>query len=326
MGKPALQSLGAIAAQIVDSIAYPAAPENLYAPIRYTMSAGGKRLRPLLTLASAATMGGDPAAATAAATAIEMFHNSTLLHDDVMDNSDTRRGKPTVHKKWDTNTAILSGDAMILLSYKLLADIDPANLPSALACFTDTAIEICEGQQLDLDFETTDEVSVDQYVEMVRLKTSVMLGAAAKLGAICAGASQAEQQLAYDFGINLGVAFQLQDDYLDTFGDPAIFGKKIGGDIVSRKKTYLAIKARETATGAAREKLRQLAGPERPDNTTLVAETISIYKQLGIDQLTQNEIDRYFGKATATLAQLRAGGRDTTLFEELRTLVMGRKN
>lgn len=230
--------------QTIDSLPLEKEPKGLYSPIRYTLEGGGKRLRPLLLLASVAAFGADPERFSSQAAGIEMFHNFTLLHDDVMDNADVRRGRPTVHRKWDLSTAILSGDAMLTLASQLMME----NLRSeaaveVLRLFNTTAMEIYEGQQYDMDFERRDDVTVAEYMEMIRLKTSVLLGCAAKIGAIVAGASPDDASRLYEYGVKLGLAFQLQDDWLDTFGDPVIFGKAIGGDILNDKKTWLLINA-----------------------------------------------------------------------------------
>jgi len=218
-------------------------PQGLYAPIAYALSSGGKRLRMQLTLAGCRLFGGNEQDALPYAEAIEVFHNFTLLHDDVMDRADVRRGMPTVHVKWNDNTAILSGDQMLIEAYRLLEGVPAQHLPQLLRLFTKTATEICEGQQYDVDFEQRDDVQIADYIEMIRLKTSVLLAAALQGGAIIGGATEAEQKALYDYGIHLGLAFQIQDDLLDCFGDPQTFGKAIGGDISCNKKTYLLLSA-----------------------------------------------------------------------------------
>ncbi|MDE5970687.1 MAG: polyprenyl synthetase family protein, partial [Muribaculaceae bacterium] len=229
--------------QAIADIQYPVNPAGLYQPIKYTLEGGGKRLRPLLLLASCDAVSGDCNAAINQALAIEIFHNFTLLHDDVMDNADIRRGRPTVHRRWNDNTAILSGDAMLTMATQFLAKGAGAKLETILDIFNKTAMEIYEGQQYDVDFESIRSVSVDEYIMMIKLKTSVLLGCACKIGAIMGNAPEQLAEMLYEYGIKLGLAFQLRDDYLDAYGDPLTFGKEIGGDIVNNKKTWLLINA-----------------------------------------------------------------------------------
>jgi geranylgeranyl diphosphate synthase type II len=227
----------------IDRLSYPQNPANLYAPIKYTLSAGGKRLRPTLLLSVVSALGGDVEKALPQALGLEMFHNFTLLHDDVMDNADVRRGRPTVHCKWDENTAILSGDAMLTMATQLVCNCDASHLKQVVELFNRTAMEVYEGQQYDMDFESRTDVTVDEYVEMIKLKTSVLLACACKMGAILANADSETANAFYEYGLKLGLGFQLQDDYLDTYGDPLVFGKQIGGDILNDKKTWLQITA-----------------------------------------------------------------------------------
>ena len=229
-------------------------PRNLYEPIDYILQLGGKRLRPVLTLIAADLFGGDYRKALPAAAAVEVFHNFSLVHDDIMDNASLRRGKATVHQKWNSNIAILSGDAMLISAYCLLENYPPDTFVALAKLFSKTALEVCEGQQWDMDFETQAQVSIPQYLQMIRYKTAVLVGAALQMGAIIAGASIENQRLIYDFGVTIGLAFQLQDDYLDTFGDED-FGKKIGGDILENKKTILYLKALALADEAQRNTL-----------------------------------------------------------------------
>ncbi|MEE1317604.1 MAG: polyprenyl synthetase family protein, partial [Prevotella sp.] len=239
----------------INSLPYDRKPQSLYEPIIYTMSQGGKRIRPVLTLLSYYMFRDDIRQALPCAMGLEMYHNYTLLHDDLMDNADMRRGNMTVHKKWDANTAILSGDSMLVLSYQLMSQCPQEMLQQVIDTFTITALEIGEGQQYDMDFEKRTDVTEEEYIEMIRLKTSVLLACAAKIGAILAGASSEEQNHAYRFGEQLGLAFQLQDDFLDVYGDEKVFGKKIGGDITSNKKTYMLIKTLERAEGIDKQQL-----------------------------------------------------------------------
>jgi len=250
-------------------------PQGLYAPIAYALSSGGKRLRMQLVLAGCRLVGGNEQDALPFAEAIEVFHNFTLLHDDVMDRADVRRGKPTVHVKWNDNTAILSGDQMLIEAYRLLEGVPQQYLPQLLRLFTKTATEICEGQQYDVDFEQRDDVQISDYIEMIRLKTSVLLAAALKGGAIIGGANEAQQEALYNYGIHLGLAFQIQDDLLDCFGDPQTFGKAIGGDISCNKKTYLLLSARDHADMKQRAALERWLAQSEPSE-----EKVDIVKQL----------------------------------------------
>ena len=218
-------------------------PKNLYEPIDYIIQLSGKRIRPILTLMAADILSGNFTKALPAALAVEVFHNFTLVHDDIMDDAPLRRGKKTVHEKWDLNRGILSGDAMLILAYQYFENYPPTVFQKLAILFSKTAIEVCDGQQLDIDFETRKEVTISEYLNMIRLKTSVLVAAALKMGAIVAEASEKNADLLYEYGLNLGLAFQLQDDYLDTFGDPETFGKQVGGDIIENKKTFLYIKA-----------------------------------------------------------------------------------
>lgn len=250
-------------------------PQGLYAPIAYALSSGGKRLRMQLVLAGCRLFGGDEQQALPFAEAIEVFHNFTLLHDDVMDRADVRRGMPTVHVKWNDNTAILSGDQMLIEAYHLLEGVPTEHLPKLLRLFTSTATEICEGQQYDVDFEHRDDVKISDYIEMIRLKTSVLLAAALKGGAIIGGATVEQQQALYDYGIHLGLAFQIQDDLLDCFGDEKTFGKAIGGDISCNKKTYLLLSAMNNANAEQHAELSRRLGQTDPS-----AEKIAAVKEL----------------------------------------------
>ena len=240
----------------IEQLSYSREPKGLYDPIEYVLALGGKRLRPVLMLLAYNLYREDVESIFSQAAGIETYHNFTLLHDDLMDNADMRRGKPVVHKKWNENTAILSGDAMLILSYQFMMNqCPPEHVQEVMEIFGRTALEVCEGQQWDMEFESRNDVTVGEYIEMIRLKTSVLLAAALKIGAVLGGASSADAQKLYDFGIRMGLAFQLQDDYLDVYGNPAVFGKKIGGDILCNKKTYMLITALEQAKGENREEL-----------------------------------------------------------------------
>ena len=270
-------------------------PRGLYAPIAYALSSGGKRLRMQLALTACRLAGGNEQDALPFAEAIEVFHNFTLLHDDVMDRADVRRGKPTVHVKWNDNTAILSGDQMLIEAYHLLEGVPTRYLPQLLQLFTRTATEICEGQQYDVDFEQRQDVQIADYIEMIRLKTSVLLAAALKGGAIIGGATEAQQQALYDFGIHLGLAFQIQDDLLDCFGDPQTFGKAIGGDISCNKKTYLMLTALKNADAGQRAELRGWLA-----HTTPSAQKIDAVKQLFVATGARKEAETAIVEHTQT--------------------------
>lgn len=290
----------------VAAIEYPTEPAGLYAPIAYTLDGGGKRIRPVLLLATCVAMGGDYREAVNQALGIEMYHNFTLLHDDVMDRADMRRGKPTVHRKWDESTAILSGDAMLTMAAQLMARDASDKAGEVLELFHRTAMEVYEGQQYDMDFESRSDVSIDEYMEMIRLKTSVLLGCACKLGAIMAGASEDRCRAMYDFGINLGLAFQLQDDWLDTFGDSAVFGKKIGGDIANAKKTYLLISLLNVLDDGYREALLHLLGSEIDDSEKIAVVT-SLYNEHSIGRKCREAVDEYGRRAIDALDRAGLG-------------------
>lgn len=279
-------------------------PRNLYTPITYSLSLGGKRLRPLMCVAACALFKDDYSPAKNAALALEMFHNFTLLHDDVMDNSMLRRGQPTVHAKWNANTAILSGDQMLIEAYKLISDVDSPAASLILETFSQTATEVCEGQQYDMDFESQDNVSVDQYLEMIRLKTAVLLAASIKIGALIGGANINEINALYDFGINIGLAFQLQDDYLDVYGDEKVFGKPIGGDIIENKKTFLLITALQDAPSALKKELVQWLERTNADRSEKIAAVTNLYNKIGVKEKTGRKIDELLNKAMRMLSAM----------------------
>ncbi len=276
-------------------------PQNLYHPIDYILNLGGKRLRPVLTLMTADAFGGHYKDALKAALGIEVFHNFTLIHDDIMDDAPLRRGQETVHEKWDLNTGILSGDAMLILAYQLFEDYDNAIFKDLVKLFSKTALEVCEGQQYDIDFETRDDVTVSEYLKMIEYKTSVLLAAAMKMGAIIAKASVEDQDKIYEFGRNLGIAFQLQDDYLDAFGDPETFGKQVGGDIIENKKTYLYLKSLEFADGETSKTLQHLFEIQPSDPTDKIATVKIIFESSGAVKATQEAVEDYTNKAFSVL-------------------------
>ncbi len=276
-------------------------PRNLYDPISYILNLGGKRLRPVLVLMSTELFGTDYKKALDAAMAIEVFHNFSLVHDDIMDAAPLRRGKPTVHEKWDVNTGILSGDAMLIASYQFLESYESAVLHQLFQLFNTTAIGVCEGQQLDMDFETRKDVQVAEYLQMIELKTSILIAAALKMGGIIAKTGPKNQDLIYEFGRNLGIAFQLQDDYLDAFGDPETFGKQIGGDIIENKKTYLYLKALENGTKAEQKQLLDLFSVQPRDRGDKIKAVKELFNCTAAVTETSKAIEGYTLKAFAAL-------------------------
>lgn len=280
-------------------------PASLYQPIQYILSLEGKKLRPAIAVMAYNVFKQDIAQAMPVAAAVEIFHNFSLMHDDIMDNAPLRRGLPTVHEKWDTNTAILSGDAMLVSAYVELAKCSPEFTYKLLRVFNKVAIEVCEGQQMDMDFERMKTVEMGVYLEMIKLKTAVLLAGAAQMGAIVGGASDDDCRYLYNFALELGIAFQLQDDYLDSFGDPEKFGKKVGGDIIQNKKTYLTIKAREVADTEAQTELDRLFDPtishEEPQKIKAVK---GIYTSLGVEKLLLSEVSRYYRSALENLTKV----------------------
>jgi geranylgeranyl diphosphate synthase type II len=276
---------------------YNSIPKGLYEPIEYVMSMGGKRLRPVLTLMSLNLYDDNLEKAFHPALGIETFHNFTLLHDDIMDGADLRRNKSTVHKKWDENTAILSGDAMMVKAYRHLLKYKGQNFREILEIFTQTASEVCEGQQYDMNFEKFDKVSINDYLEMIRLKTAVLLAASLKIGALVANASKHDIENLYKAGLNVGMAFQLQDDYLDAFGDVKVFGKAIGGDIICNKKTFLLISAFNNADEKTSKNIKTLLNLGKDNKEEKINGIIEIYKKLNIPKLTQDKMDEYLEKA-----------------------------
>ena len=280
--------------EFLANLPYERKPKSLYEPIRYVLSMGGKRIRPTLMLLGYNLFKDNPEKILMNAVALETYHNYTLLHDDLMDNADLRRGHETVHKKWDANTAILSGDSMLVLAYERMAQCDEKHLAKVLKLFTTTALEIGEGQQFDMEFENRNDVREEEYIEMIRLKTSVLLACALKMGAILADASDEDAENLYKFGEQIGLAFQLQDDYLDVYGDTKVFGKEIGGDITSNKKTYMLINAFNLANEAQRAELQKWVDAKDFDRTEKVAAVTRLYNEIGIDKLAQDKIAYYF--------------------------------
>ena len=285
----------------ISNLPYHRRPESLYEPIKYVLSMGGKRIRPTLMLLAYNMFREDPERILMQAVALETYHNYTLLHDDLMDHADLRRGHETVHKRWNDNQAILSGDSMLVLAYERMAQCPADKLGEVLSLFTQTALEIGEGQQYDIDFETRNDVSEDEYIEMIRLKTSVLLACALKIGAVLAGASKADADNLYKFGEQIGLAFQLQDDYLDVYGDPKIFGKAVGGDIVSNKKTYMLINAFNRANSSQRAELQRLINTESFDRDKKVAAVTALYNEMSIDKMAKNKMDFFYEQSQSYL-------------------------
>lgn len=279
-------------------------PANLYLPVDYSLEMGGKRLRPVLLLLSYNMFSDWVENAIPAAIAIEVFHNFTLLHDDIMDKADVRRNRPTVHKQFSENSAILSGDVMAFLSYRYLLECKSEGLPKVLSLFTKTAIEVCEGQQFDMEFENRLNVDETEYLEMIRLKTAVLLACGLKAGALLANANDKLAGELYEFGINLGIAFQLQDDLLDSFGNQKYFGKKIGGDILANKKTFLSIKALENARGDVKTELLDWLNKKEFKSSEKIEGVLKIYNQLNIKELTEQKIETYFQKCRTVFQQI----------------------
>jgi len=301
-------------------------PAELYEPIRYILDAGGKRMRPILVLAANNLFTNDIDAAIEPAIAMEVFHNFTLLHDDLMDQADLRRNRATVHKKWNDNIAILSGDAMMIKAYQLIVKSPSKNLAEIIELFNQTALEVCEGQQFDMNFEERMDVSEDEYIEMIRLKTSVLVAASLKIGALCADANKEDAQKLYDFGVNLGLAFQLQDDYLDTFGDIKTFGKKIGGDIVANKKTYMLIKALELAKGEQADALQQWLTKTPSDTEEKIKSVTNIYTKLNIKSLVKDKMNCYYQLAMDAFNSVNVESNKKTMLVNLADKLMVRES
>lgn len=296
-----LEDLQEMISEAVEKLAFPGYPAELYEPITYILSLGGKRMRPALLLMACDLFGGDVEAAIPPALAIEVFHNFTLMHDDIMDDAPLRRGKTTVHEKWNQNVGILSGDVMLIEGYKLMMHVEERLLRPIMNIFNSTAVSVCEGQQIDMEFEQRNDAGIDEYLDMIRLKTAVVLGSALKIGALIGGADQKDAELISTFGEQLGIAFQLQDDILDVYGDPEKFGKQVGGDIISNKKTYLLIKALELANDRQRQELNDLIALKQFDNTEKVAAVTALYDKLEVRQEAENTMQSYAEKAFIAL-------------------------
>ena len=300
-------------------------PKGLYDPVSYVLSLGGKRIRPVLMLMAYNLYREDVKSILQPATGIEVYHNYTLLHDDLMDRADMRRGKATVHKVWNDNVAILSGDAMLVLAYQFMAQCASEKLKDVMDLFSLTALEICEGQQLDMEFEQRKDVKEDEYIEMIRLKTSVLLAASLKIGAILGGASKEDADALYDFGVNLGLAFQLKDDLLDVYGDPLRFGKNIGGDILCNKKTYLVIKAFEHANTDLEALLNDWFTRETFDPQEKIAAVTRLYNEIGVKALCENRIVEYSKRASESLNRVNVPAENKQELETMMNELMHRE-
>lgn len=296
-------------------------PNSLYEPIRYIMALGGKRLRPLLALLAYSLYKNEAKAIVPYAVTIEAFHNFTLLHDDIMDNAPLRRGKKTVHEKWNVNTAILSGDVMLVKVYEMFLGLDEKKLKAVLKIFSRCAAEVCEGQQWDMEFETKRKVSEEQYIEMIRLKTAVLLGFSLELGALLADAPTEDQKLLRDFGVNIGIGFQLKDDLLDVYADKKKFGKQVGGDIIANKKTFLLIKALEMARGPKKKELEKWLASKKFDKRKKVNSVTAIYDDLGIPKVTEAKMNQFFDQGFSCLNHLSVNKRANPLIEFARNLI-----
>ena len=321
-----IQELQNIIDKAVKETEYPKEPKELYEPIAYLMALGGKRLRPALVLMATDLFGGNIQEALAPALAVELFHNFTLMHDDIMDKAPLRRGQPTVHAKWNESVAILSGDVMFVKAYKMMIQVKPEILTDVLEVFNATAIGVCEGQQIDMNFENRNEVTIEEYIEMIRLKTAVLVGGALKIGALIGSADKKNADLLYQFGENLGIAFQLQDDILDVYGDPLKFGKQVGGDIMSNKKTYLLIKALALAKGEELKNLNHWLNLKEFNTEEKVEAVKAIYNNLGVKTLSENTMHTYAQKAMDALAQINTPKENKKVLEAFADLLIKREN
>ena len=303
---------------------FPLKPSNLYDPLRYFMQLGGKRMRPILTLLGAELFGEQKENAINAALSVETFHNFSLIHDDLMDEALLRRNQASVHEKWNQNIAILSGDVLFVKAFQLLAKHDSKHLSHLLDLFNKTAIEVCEGQQMDMDFETRTDVSIAEYIEMIRLKTSVLLGCALEMGAIIANATENDKRHLYEFGQNIGIAFQIQDDILDLYADPEKFGKQVGGDVISNKKTLLNLKALELASTQQLEDLKELAIEK--DHSKKIIETTQIYNEIKAKEACEAVMQAYYEKAITALNAIEIDQNQKIPLQQLAQYLMQREN
>lgn len=320
-----LSELQKIVANYMDNLNVDGSPHSLYEPISYSIAAGGKRLRPMLTVLSCNVFSDNALSALPAAAALEVFHTFTLLHDDVMDNATVRRGKPSVYGKWGTNAALLSGDAMLIYSYKLLQQTPVEYLPAVLGCFNYTAMTVCEGQQVDMEFESRNDVTMEEYMSMINKKTAALLAGATMIGAIQGGADTLSRQHLFSFATELGLAFQLQDDLLDAYGTEAQLGKPIGGDIVEGKKSFLTLTALNEADAPTRKRLHSLLEDKTMASEEKIAEVLAIYNSLGVKAIAEKEITRHFTNAMEALASLEVESQRVEPLRELAQSLLGRK-
>jgi geranylgeranyl diphosphate synthase type II len=312
--------------EALDNLVYDRQPASLYDPIKYVLSIGGKRVRPVLTMLAYNLYKDNPLSIMSQAIGLETYHNFTLLHDDLMDHADMRRGHETVHKKWDANRAILSGDTMLLQAFERVEDCDPAKLPAIFKVFIQTTLEIGEGQQLDVEFENRNDVTEDEYIEMIRLKTSVLLACACKIGAIMADAPAEDVENMYKFGEKLGLAFQLQDDLLDVYGDPAVFGKNIGGDITSNKKTYMLINAFNRANPTQLAELTKWVDAKEFNRNEKVAAVTNLYNEIGIRKLCEQKIEQYYQESLVYLEKVKVSDERKTEIKAYAAEMMKRQS
>lgn len=310
---------------ILENHPYNRQPESLYNPVRYVLEQGGKRIRPILMMLAYELYKDHPEDIILPAVGLETYHNYTLLHDDLMDNADMRRGNQTVHKKWDANTAILSGDSMLVLAYRCMQQVSDNKLRPVLETFTETALQVGEGQQYDMDFEKRNDVSEEEYIEMIRLKTSVLLACALKMGALLADAPKEDTDNLYKFGEQMGLAFQLQDDYLDVYGDPKVFGKAVGGDITSNKKTYMLINAFNRANTHQREELIRWTTAKEFDKQEKILAVTQLYNEMNIDRLAQEKIARFFEQSRGYLDAVQVPEERKAYLREFAGRMMKRK-
>ena len=310
---------------ILENHPYNRQPESLYNPVRYVLEQGGKRIRPILMMLAYELYKDHPEDIILPAVGLETYHNYTLLHDDLMDNADMRRGNPTVHKKWDANTAILSGDSMLVLAYRCMQQVSDNKLRPVLETFTETALQVGEGQQYDMDFEKRNDVSEEEYIEMIRLKTSVLLACALKIGALLADAPKEDTVNLYKFGEQMGLAFQLQDDYLDVYGDPKVFGKAVGGDITSNKKTYMLINAFNRANAHQREELIRWTTAREFDRQEKISAVTQLYNEMNIDRLAQEKIAYFFEQSRGYLDAVQVPEQRKAYLREFAGRMMKRK-
>lgn len=320
------EQLSSLIEDYIANLRFPSVPGSLYEPIRYSLERGGKRLRPLLALSACQIYSDEPSRALPAAAAVEVFHNFTLLHDDIMDNAAVRRGKPAVHRKWGVNSAILSGDAMMIYSYRLLEELDPVLLPKIMPLFSDTSMKVCEGQQYDMDFESLETVSMEEYIRMITLKTAVLLAGATVIGAVAGGALDEDCRHLDVFATKLGIAFQIQDDLLDSYGTEERLGKRIGGDILEGKKTFLTTAAMEAADDDTRIRLAGLMHNREMIGDEKIRRVLEIYDSLGVRRRAEETAERYTAEAIAALDALAAPAERVEPVRSLASELLGRCN